>query len=269
MSILSFILAILMSIGAFFTYQFGTKQPEPENIQSEIASPIDNKEMFNSLLIDAVIKNENIIDVFDFGMTEHDAAELLQQFQYEHPEYAYTYEGCTMELYSPSSIYVNSIRVPQKRMETGKGIADQIDTWVNDIVKQAPSDMNDKQKALWINQYMIDHFQYDNSLQHKTVYDMMIYGEGVCCGYTQVFVCLARAIGLDASFAISDTLNHAWNIVKIDNVWYNIDVTWNDGGENAKQYLFLSDEDMALAHNSTTEEISYQLYQCQDSMICK
>lgn len=59
----------------------------------------------------------------------------------------------------------------------------------------------------------------------------------VCDGYTLAFEYLLQQCGIDAVFiggkAGSDEFNvggHAWSMVKVDNVWYEVDSTWNDSG---------------------------------------
>ena len=35
-------------------------------------------------------------------------------------------------------------------------------------------------------------------------------------------------MGVDTSFAISTSMDHMWNVVKIDGNWYHVDTTWDD-----------------------------------------
>ena len=50
----------------------------------------------------------------------------------------------------------------------------------------------------------------------------------VCTGYTCLFLKFCRITGIKAQYLSSNALNHAWNRVMIDGVWYDIDVTWDD-----------------------------------------
>ena len=62
----------------------------------------------------------------------------------------------------------------------------------------------------------------------------------VCDGYASVFQYLMLRAGLDCVVVIGSTVSrqdaedgggdHAWNKVKVDGVWYNMDVCWSDTG---------------------------------------
>ena len=54
----------------------------------------------------------------------------------------------------------------------------------------------------------------------------LIDGKCVCNGYAQSMVYLCNLANIDCIMLVSDA--HAWNMVKLDNVWYYIDVTWMD-----------------------------------------
>lgn len=59
----------------------------------------------------------------------------------------------------------------------------------------------------------------------------------VCDGYTLAMEYLLQQCGMEAAFiggmagsSEADAGGHAWNIVKIDDVWYELDSTWDDAG---------------------------------------
>ena len=63
-------------------------------------------------------------------------------------------------------------------------------------------------------------------------------GLGVCAGYANLFVALARSAGLDAAYLTGNVRSedgdiagssHAWNAVKIDGHWALLNVTWDAG----------------------------------------
>ncbi|MEQ1567530.1 MAG: transglutaminase domain-containing protein [Myxococcota bacterium] len=63
-------------------------------------------------------------------------------------------------------------------------------------------------------------------------------GKGVCAGYSNLFVALGRAAGLDPAYVTGNVRardgdlagsSHAWNAVKIDGKWALLDVTWDAG----------------------------------------
>lgn len=77
---------------------------------------------------------------------------------------------------------------------------------------------------------------------------VLITRKGVCSGYANLYMALARAMGLESSvidgyakgygYVVSQTtkINHAWNAVKINNKWYLIDSTWGAGNINSGKF---------------------------------
>lgn len=59
----------------------------------------------------------------------------------------------------------------------------------------------------------------------------LLDGKAVCDGITKAFMLLARMEGIECIRVTgenADNVGHAWNKVKIENTWYNIDVTGDD-----------------------------------------
>lgn len=154
---------------------------------------------------------------------------------------------------------------------------------VNKIIKSGMSDF-DKVKA--INDYMIKNVRYDmDNYLNNTIPDISYTALGalekkvaVCSGYAKTFKLLANCAGLEAIYIIGDTPEgyHAWNQVKVDGKWYNIDVTWNDGDYEIHEkghyacscykYFLLSNEDFNKSHrpegkvNNTGSSRDFEAY---------
>ena len=59
----------------------------------------------------------------------------------------------------------------------------------------------------------------------------LLDGKAVCDGITKAFMLLARMEGIECIRVTgknAENVGHAWNKVKIENTWYNIDVTGDD-----------------------------------------
>ena len=74
----------------------------------------------------------------------------------------------------------------------------------------------------------------ENYLRIYDVYGAMVDGFAVCEGYAKLFQYLCYQVGINSTFVIGEGSdeNHAWNTVKIENKWYHIDTTWDDGSTN-------------------------------------
>ncbi|MCL1982261.1 MAG: hypothetical protein FWG53_04110 [Clostridiales bacterium] len=87
-------------------------------------------------------------------------------------------------------------------------------------------------------------------------------GKATCEGYSVMFQFFAGLGGLESEMvtgvavnSVGTKENHAWNIVKVDGGWYNIDVTWDDPvtntGENLIKYDYFLVSDSLLSKNHT------------------
>ncbi len=132
-----------------------------------------------------------------------------------------------------------------------------------------------------IHDYLIKNFDYDYRKNNENYTDIEGFRDGVmvCNGYAMATFYLCNKAGIDARLIIGiggndTTINHAWNVVKIDGNWYNMDVTWDDqGGDKISYKYFLkSDADFPLHvrsnhYNSSTFgiEISKTSYKAASS----
>ncbi len=95
--------------------------------------------------------------------------------------------------------------------------------------------MTDFDKLLLAHDYIASHCAYYNVEDYYgdnlsySAYGVIINQKAVCQGYSFAYEAILSRLGFDdVLFVISDSLNHVWNLVKLDGKWYNIDVTWDD-----------------------------------------
>lgn len=100
------------------------------------------------------------------------------------------------------------------------------------IDKVTTDDMDIYQKIFALNEYVKNRVSYDNTLSKFSAYDAL-KGSAVCQGYTLLMNRLLQAIGIENRVAtgVLQGDSHSWNMVKIDGVWYHLDVT-NNGDDN-------------------------------------
>ena len=89
-------------------------------------------------------------------------------------------------------------------------------------------------------------YDYDNLnnkdyyLKHSA-YAAMIHGKAVCQGFAVLFYRLALELGVDCRYitGIGNGGSHAWNIVRLGSLYFNLDATWDQPlKENGMDYQF-------------------------------
>ena len=128
---------------------------------------------------------------------------------------------------------------------------------------------SEAETVLYIHDLLAHRYAYDtrsagaNADTHSFFRD----GVGICQAYALAFLALARGAGLEADFVSSDAMDHAWNHVKVDGVWYHVDVTRDDPipsteGSEEVNHLRLLRSDAGMA------ALGYYGYTCAAGHVC-
>jgi len=128
----------------------------------------------------------------------------------------------------------------------------------NIVAEVITQGMNDYDKELALHDWLVTHSRYDlANFQANTVpaveyspYGVLILGTGVCESYSTAFQLLADKARLESRIVTGrgNGASHAWNQVKVDGVWYNLDVTWDDPtGATRLDHTYFNVNDQTLA----------------------
>ena len=120
--------------------------------------------------------------------------------------------------------------------------------------------MTDYQKELALHDWLCRHIRYDYSIGFRSAcsYNGIVNGQAVCEGYSESFTELLHRAGIEAAtvygFVKSEKgifdFGHAWNIVRIDGMWYYVDVTWDDTSPLNYDYFNLTTAQMGVDHKN-------------------
>ncbi|MBQ5332846.1 MAG: hypothetical protein J6K92_06265 [Oscillospiraceae bacterium] len=106
----------------------------------------------------------------------------------------------------------------------------EVDTETDKILSMITPDMNDYEIVKLLHDYIIKNCTYNNESENpNTIYGTLVQKNSLCQGYSQSFTYLCSLVGID-SLIVTGVANepHMWNIVKMDNDYYHIDLTWDD-----------------------------------------
>ena len=105
------------------------------------------------------------------------------------------------------------------------------------------TNMTDFEKVRAINDYIVDRYEYDYSLKSASPYLALKTSKTVCQGYAMTAYKMFNNAGLENRIVVGTArgISHAWNVVKINGKWYQIDITNNDSVK-ADKYFLVSDK---------------------------
>ena len=148
-----------------------------------------------------------------------------------------------------------------------------VDTMAKNIVSQIiTSSMSSVEKVVAIHDYIVYNvdFDYDNfhagtvPSASNSADGALKNGKAVSSGYASAFNIIAKAAGFEVAYVDGVFYNgesyqgHAWNEIKVDGVWYNVDTTWDDPSWSGKSatdhhancydYFLVSDATLSKDH---------------------
>lgn len=179
-------------------------------------------------------------------------------------------------------------------LEEKKVIQDAVKEKVEEIAGEIlKPGMSYIEREIAINNYLVSSIEYDKEAADQLIkygkvdekyynsfnaYGALIEGIAVCEGYSEAFKLLCDRAGIDCIIVTGelDGVGHAWNRVRINDKWYDVDVTNNDKEEMANshinipmaisdQYLredsyYITDDNFGELERGTSEQYEYFNY---------
>lgn len=105
----------------------------------------------------------------------------------------------------------------------------------NDFIKENITDtMTVEEKIKTVHDYIINNTKYDiersdnkvKKYHSDTAYGALIEHYAICGGYADSMKLFLDKLGIE-NYKISSE-NHIWNLVKVNNKWLHLDLTWDD-----------------------------------------
>lgn len=131
-----------------------------------------------------------------------------------------------------------------------------------EILSGAESFASDYDKERYVHDALMKSIEYVTSSEiNQSAYSALVNGRTVCAGYARAFQYLMQQLGIPCYYCVGYAgENHAWNIIKLDDGYYNVDVTWDDTGDGTYDYFNKTDGDYADTH--VRQEKSVNLPPC-------
>jgi len=118
--------------------------------------------------------------------------------------------------------------------------------------------LSDLQKLQAAHDFIVLSAEYSKETEGSqySPYTLLTENKGVCQAYALVLYRMLEMLGFEVQYVpgkVGEQL-HAWVLVKLDNEWYHIDVTWDDPlpdrkGEVRYNYFLVSDRQLAQDHS--------------------
>lgn len=130
------------------------------------------------------------------------------------------------------------------------------------IIAGAQNLSGNYEKERFVHDALLDKISYDPGAEmNQSAYSALVNGQTVCAGYARAFQYILQQLGIPCYYCTGYAgESHAWNIVALDDGYYNVDTTWDDTGSGTYDYFNKTDED--YAGNHIRQELSVYLPLC-------
>ena len=176
----------------------------------------------------AMMTQEKVVDIAEFHLDEGSLQSVVSRIRFLHPDLFFVDKtfGFTKDDFTDAVLTLKP-RYLYNEEQTAQKMA-EYQSFVQTIAAGAPADGNDFDKLLYLHDYFVREYEYDYDYEIRDAYHFFIEKKGVCQAYMLALIATADALGIEARPVTSSRMNHAWNMVKLDGVWYHIDITWDD-----------------------------------------
>lgn len=119
------------------------------------------------------------------------------------------------------------------------------------------------EKERRLHDILIEKIEYEKGAdKNQSAYSALVEGKSVCAGYARAYQYLLQRLGIPCYYCTGYAgTDHAWNIVAMDDGYYNVDVTWDDTPGGEYDYFNKTDSDYADTH--VRRDLSVNLPKCE------
>ena len=207
----------------------------------------NEKELYKQIYANIEAVETNFKPVVNINKDKLD--DVVEAVYNDHPEqfwvntnYSYKYinEGQIVQI-------TMSYNSTSKDLEKSKEL---FNTSANQIINEASKYSEDYFKEKYVHDALIQMNKYDeNEKLNQSAYSALVTGRTVCAGYSRAFQYIMNKLGIKTYYITGDSSgDHSWNIVELDNDYYNVDITWDAQKKISYRYFNVPDSIFTKSH---------------------
>ena len=198
-----------------------------------------------SMIYDGLYSGQTSIKLSG-GMSAQDVKDAFNMVLLDHPElfwvrtdFNYSYVEVTGAVTSAQFYFYDFASTPE-RLEQAKR---EFEAAANAIISGAGRLDTYAEKEVYIHDAINETCEFNvNARYSQSAYSALVLHSSVCAGYARAFQYLMQQLGVPTYFVIGwGGELHAWNIIKLDDEYYNVDCTWDDTDPKTYDFFNVSD----------------------------
>ena len=150
----------------------------------------------------------------------------------DHPEFFWLDSNIEANESAMSGKIISYRVIANLPAEERDAVARRLEEAADVCIRDIPEDASDYEKIRRVYEFVIDTVDYKSGVpNNQNIQSALLDRESVCAGYAKAFQYILHRMGLFCTYVTGKTEDgddHAWNIVRIDGEYYNVDTTWGD-----------------------------------------
>lgn len=215
--------------------------------------------------IENAIRNFSDAIPVDVGTTEDDVRYAIRWVMRDNPDifwfvHQYQYD-------SDTSLVSFSYQFSSKKVELLKKSINEVVE--KDFQLDYVRSLNQIEQVAYVYKWLLNYCNYNiNSAFNQNIDSVFVRRNSVCTGYSKAALYLFKLLGIESRLVFGKLNNdvengrHCWNLVKIDDIYYNLDISLGDAKFDESLFCVSTDE---IAKTRTIEDVEI-LPKCQQSL---
>lgn len=237
-----------------------------------LAASSDSEQIYASIY-NALASLAGEVDLSLYHVSADEVFSICTRILNDHPEIFYLAQNKTT--------YWTNGKLEFKYLDTRENVElmrAELEAKIDEVLTSVITPgMTDPEKERAIHDYIVLHTAYDQKSVDKnnvptesyTVYGTLIKNTAVCQGYAHTMKLLLDRLDIECLVLSSVDMNHAWNIVRLGNDYYHVDVTHDDPLPDRKnkvsyRYFNLSDRQIKAAGHHWDQSAGYPQCKAED-----
>ncbi len=215
----------------------------------------NSKELYRQIYANAKIRNDHFKAV-NKEISRKELSNAFEALFYDHPE-LFWLETAYSASYRKSGDCIKIELEFNSTADSFDNSKKEFDDAANEILDAASGLSSDFDKEKYVHDALAKRDSYSLAAPlNQSAYSSLVNGETVCAGYARAFQYLMQELKVPAYFCAGYAGEaHAWNIIKLGDDYYNLDVTWDDTEDDKVcnyDYFNKTDADFSKDHARRT-----------------
>lgn len=264
----------LVLLTALLSVPFAHAASDTDYVKSFIPVVEEYYSGIEDYIANALRERQTSIDISSFKVSATNIIPVFRSAVFSNPDIFYADTTYIDYIYDKSTGYIETI-TPTYTYKRSKipSYVKKFNSKVNSLLSGIDKSWTDFKKALYLHDKIIVNCAYNNTgIKSYGAYNVLVNGSGVCEGYAKAYSYMLSKVGIVSKILDNSSKSHCWNLIKIGEKWYHVDLTSDDllpdvaGFVSHKHFLCsstrLSKNNIRL-HSGFKSDVSYSdEYKC-------